>query len=109
MVEGSFPGGSVVKDLPAKKGDAGSITGLGRSPGEGEATHSRMLAWEIQRQEETGRLQSKGSQKSRTRLSDQTTGPANSGGQSCVRNLIVHCDSGVLEGTHDVLWPTQRI
>ena len=60
MVEGSFPGGSVVKDLPAKKGDAGSITGLGRSPGEGEATHSRMLAWEIQRQEETGRLRPRG-------------------------------------------------
>ena len=33
-----FPGGSVVKNLPAKAGDAGdlgSIPGLGRSPGEG--------------------------------------------------------------------------
>ena len=30
-----FPGGSVVKDLPADAGDMGSILGLGRSPGEG--------------------------------------------------------------------------
>ena len=30
-----FPGGSVVKNLPAKAGDAGSIPGSGRSPGEG--------------------------------------------------------------------------
>ena len=30
-----FPGGSVVKNPPANAGDAGSIPGLGRSPGEG--------------------------------------------------------------------------
>ena len=30
-----FPGGSVVKNLPANSGDAGLITGLGRSLGEG--------------------------------------------------------------------------
>ena len=30
-----FPGGSVVKYLPANAGDAGSIPGFGRSPGEG--------------------------------------------------------------------------
>ena len=30
----SFPGGSVVKNLPANAGDAGSVPGLGRSPGE---------------------------------------------------------------------------
>ena len=30
-----FPGGSVVKNLPTKAGDAGSIPGSGRSPGEG--------------------------------------------------------------------------
>ena len=29
-----FPGGSVVKNLPANAGDAGSIPGLGRSPRE---------------------------------------------------------------------------
>ena len=30
-----FPGGSVVKNLPASAGDASSIPGLGRTPGEG--------------------------------------------------------------------------
>ena len=29
-----FPGGSVVKNLPANAGDTGLIPGLGRSPGE---------------------------------------------------------------------------
>ena len=33
-----FPGGSVVKKLPANAGDAGSIPGSGRSPGEGDGT-----------------------------------------------------------------------
>jgi len=31
----SFPGGSVVKKLPANAGDLGLIPGFGRSPGEG--------------------------------------------------------------------------
>ena len=31
----SFPGGAVVKNLPANAGDAGSIPGWGRSPGGG--------------------------------------------------------------------------
>ena len=31
----SFPGDSVVKNLPANAGDAGSIPGSGKSPGEG--------------------------------------------------------------------------
>ena len=30
-----FPGGSVVKSVPARAGDMGSIPGLGRSPAEG--------------------------------------------------------------------------
>ena len=30
-----FPGGSEVKELASSAGDAGSIPGLGRSPGEG--------------------------------------------------------------------------
>ena len=30
-----FPGGLVVKNVPANAGDSGSIPGLGRSPGEG--------------------------------------------------------------------------
>ena len=30
-----FPGGTVVKNMPATAGDMGSILGWGRSPGEG--------------------------------------------------------------------------
>ena len=39
-----FPGGSVVKNLPANVGHVGSIFGLGRSPGEGNGAHSSILA-----------------------------------------------------------------
>ena len=42
-----FPGGSVVKNLPAKAGDAGSISGLGRSLEKEMATHSSIFAWKI--------------------------------------------------------------
>ena len=35
----------------------------GRSPGEGNATHSSILAWKIPWTEEPGRLQSMGSQR----------------------------------------------
>ena len=52
----------MVKNLPANAGDVrdvGSIPGLGRSPrGEGNATHSSILAWRIPRTEEPGGLQS---------------------------------------------------
>ena len=42
-----FPGGSAGKESTCNVGDLGSIPGLGRSPGEGKATHSRILAWRI--------------------------------------------------------------
>ena len=42
-----FPGGSVVKHLPANEGNVGSIPGSGGPPGEGMAMHSSVLAWEI--------------------------------------------------------------
>ena len=51
---------SKVKNLPADAGDIGdaiSIPGSGRSPEEGMATHSSILAWEVPRTEEPGRLQ----------------------------------------------------
>ena len=38
MREDGFPGDSVVKNSPANAGDVGSISGLGRSPGEGNGT-----------------------------------------------------------------------
>ena len=48
-------------------------------PGEGNATHSSSLAWEIPWTKEPGRLQSMGSWKTQTRLSDSTT---------TIRNLL---------------------
>ena len=41
-------------------GDLGSIPGPGRSPEEGMATHSRVLAWRIPRTEQPGGLQPPG-------------------------------------------------
>ena len=35
IIISDFPGGSVVKNLPANVGVGGSVPGLGRSPGEG--------------------------------------------------------------------------
>ena len=61
-----FPGGSVVKNLPAKQETW--IQSLGREDHlEKEmATHSSILAWEIPWTEDTSRLQSMGSQKNQT-------------------------------------------
>ena len=42
-----FSGGLASKESACNAGDLGSITGLGRSPGEGTATHSSILAWRI--------------------------------------------------------------
>ena len=67
------PGGSLVKNPPANAGDKGSIPWLGRSLEKEMATHSSTLAWEISWTEEPGPLQSMGSQKSLTGLSDETT------------------------------------
>ena len=39
-----IPGGSVVNNPPVNAGDTGSVPGLERSPGEGAATHPRILA-----------------------------------------------------------------
>ena len=44
-----FPGGSDGKKFACNVGDPGSIPGLGRSPGEGKATYSSILAWRIPR------------------------------------------------------------
>ena len=45
-----FPGGSVLKNLPAKAGDAGSIPGSGRSPGEGNGNPLQDSCPEIPRE-----------------------------------------------------------
>ena len=53
---GGFPGGTVVKNLPANAGDVGSIPVSGRSLKEEMATHSSILAWKMPWTEEPGRL-----------------------------------------------------
>ena len=58
-----FPGGSDGKDSACNARDWGLIPGSGRSPGEGNATHSSILAWRIPWTEEPGGLQSTGSQR----------------------------------------------
>ena len=66
-----YPSGSDGKASACNAGDLGSIPGLGRSPGEGKAAHSSILALKIPWTAEPGRLPSTGSQ-SRTRLSNFT-------------------------------------
>ena len=65
-----FPGSSVVKNLPANAGDTSLIPGSGDSLEKEIATHSSILAPEIPRSEKPGGLQSMGSKKSQTRLSN---------------------------------------
>ena len=60
----------VVKNPPASAGDAGSIPRLGRSPGEGNGNLLQYSCLGNSMKEEHGGLQSMGSQKSQTRLSD---------------------------------------
>ena len=62
-----FPGGSVVKNLPANAGDirdAVSIPKLGRSPGGGHG-NPLQLSWRIPRTEKPARLQSIGFQRAK--------------------------------------------
>ena len=56
----------MVKDPPANEGDitdVGLIPGSGKSPEEGNGTHSSILAWRIPQTEEPEELQSIGSQR----------------------------------------------
>ena len=63
-----FPGDSVSRESTCNAGDPGSIPGWGRSPGEGMAAHSSILAWKIPWTEKPGRLQSMGSPRVRHNL-----------------------------------------
>ena len=49
--------------MASNAGDLSLISGSGRSPGEGVATHSSILVWEIPWTEDPGGLQSMGSQR----------------------------------------------
>ena len=54
-----FPGGTVVKTLPANAQDTRDevlIPGLGRFPGEGNSNLLQYLAWKIPWREELGKL-----------------------------------------------------
>ena len=64
MGEEGFPGGTVVKNLPANAGEVGSLGGKGPLE-KGMATHSSIVAWKIPWTAEPGRLQSMGLQRVR--------------------------------------------
>ena len=66
-----FPGGSVVKCLPANAGDAEAVPGLGRCPGGGNGDPLQYSCLEIPRTEEPGGLQPVGSQRVRHNLATQ--------------------------------------
>ena len=61
----SFPGGSVIKNLPANEGDVGPVPGWGRSLEKEMATHSSILTWKTPWTEEPGGLQFMGCKKAR--------------------------------------------
>ena len=58
-----FPGGLDSEESACNVEDLGSIPGLGRSPREGNGSHSSILALKIPWTEESGRLQFMGSQR----------------------------------------------
>ena len=60
----------MLNNLLANAGEMGLIPGSGRSPGDGDGNPLQFLAWEIPWTEEPGGVQSMGSQKSGTRLSN---------------------------------------
>ena len=63
LVSMDFPGGSNSKESACNVGDLGSIPGQEEPLEKGMATHSSILAWRIPWMEETGWLQSMGSQR----------------------------------------------
>ena len=74
-----FPGGTVVKNLPADTGgarDAGLISGSGISLEKEVAAHFIILAWKIPCTEEPGKLQSTGSQRARHDWAQYSTASA---------------------------------
>ena len=57
-----FTRSSVCKESACNAGDVGSISGLGRSPGEGHGNPLHILAWRIPQTKGSGRLQLMGLQ-----------------------------------------------
>ena len=65
-----FPGGSVVKNLPANAGDLSLIPGLGKSPGEGNGNPLQYSCLENPMDREAWQATVHGIAKSRIQLSD---------------------------------------
>ena len=87
-----FPGGSVVKNLPANQaGDTSSIPRSGRFPGEGDGNPLQYSCLENRWTEEPGGLRSMGSQ-SWTRLSDRAAEAA-----ACYTLVHSSCYHGTLQ------------
>ena len=68
MYHMDFPGSSVLKNLPASAGDAGSIPGLGKCPGEGNGNPLQYSCLETPMDRGTWRATVQGSKKSQTQL-----------------------------------------
>ena len=69
---GGFPGGSAVKNPPADAGDLGSISGSGRSPGEGDGNSHQYSCLENSMDRGAWRATVHGGAKSQTPLSNFT-------------------------------------
>ena len=92
----SFPGASVVKNLPAmQEPQEMRVRSLAREDPleEGMATHSSNLAWRIPWIEEPSRLQSMGSQRVGTQLKQLSTHTAHicKEALSCLSREILEC------------------
>ena len=72
---GGFPSGSEVNNLPAKAGDTSSIPGSEVPFERKMATHSSILTWKIPWTEESGELQSMGSQRVKHNLMSKQQRP----------------------------------
>ena len=97
-----FPGGTVVKNLPANEGDI-RLQSLGWEDPleEGMATHSSILAWRIPGTEESGGLQSLGSQRVRHNWSDLACAHSTSQPLSPVSPIIT-------QGAHEQSGPGDK-
>ena len=76
-VHWGFPGDSAGKESTCNTEDLSSIPGLGRSPGEGKATHSNILAWRIPWTAYSMELQRVGATFSFTFMSTELVMPSN--------------------------------
>ena len=90
---GGFPGGSIVKNLPAMQEKQLWTLGLEGPLEKERAIHSSILAWEIPWTKEPGGLQSTGLQKNQTRLSDYTRTVCGRQLPNGLRNIMMKIDT----------------